>query len=438
MEDKRMSISLNQIVNIKTGKLDSNRAEEGGRYPFFTCAPDPLRIDEFAYNEDAILLAGNNANGVFHVNRYKGKFNAYQRTYIITARDPDKVSIDFIYYNLKTLGNMLESLSLGTATKFLTMKILAPFEIKLPSLGQQKAIAHILGTLDNKIQLNRQMNATLEAMAQALFKSWFVDFDPVIDKALAAGNPIPEPLRKRAEARQALGDKRKPLPADIEQHFPDRFVFNEEMGWVPEGWKVSTIGDEVETVGGGTPSTKDATFWEGGVHPFCTPKDMSALGSIVLMDTIRHLTDAGVNKISSGQLPKDVVLMSSRAPIGYLAISEVPVSVNQGVIAMLPNSKYGPIYLLLWAHFNMGAIKDRANGSTFLEINKKNFRPISFLVPTDEVTDFFNGQAKGIYNKMLLLSEQIRELSTLRDTLLPKLLSGQLRIPNAENFFKDA
>ena len=156
------------------------------------------------------------------------------------------------------------------------------------------------------------------------------------------------------------------------------------------------------------------------------------------MDTTRYLTDAGVNKISSGQLPKDVVLMSSRAPIGYLAISDVPVSVNQGVIAMLPNSKYGSIYLLLWTHFNMGAIKDRANGSTFLEISKKNFRPIPFLVPTDEVTNFFNGQAKGIYNKMLLLSEQIRELSNLRDILLPQLLSGQLRIPNAENFFKDA
>ncbi|CAK8718534.1 Restriction endonuclease subunit S [Candidatus Electrothrix laxa] len=332
----------------------------------------------------------------------------------------------------------LESFFTGTTIKHLSGKAVSALKIPLPPLPKQKAIAHILGSLDDKIQLNRQMNATLEAMAQALFKSWFVDFDPVIDKALAAGNPIPEPLRKRAEARQALGDKRKPLPADVAQYFPDRFVFNEELGWVPEGWEVSTIGDEVETVGGGTPSTKNATFWDGGVHPFCTPKDMSALDSIVLMDTTRYLTDAGVNKISSGQLPKDVVLMSSRAPIGYLAISDVPVSVNQGVIAMLPNSKYGPIYLLLWTHFNMGAIKDRANGSTFLEISKKNFRPIPFLVPTDEITDFFNGQAKGIYNKMLLLSEQIRELSTLRDTLLPKLLSGQLRIPNAENFSKDA
>ncbi|MGB5685527.1 MAG: restriction endonuclease subunit S, partial [Candidatus Electrothrix sp.] len=357
----------------------------------------------------------------------------------IRLRLPSTCDSRFVSYHflLEAHKQWMIQHAAGTTMASLNEKIVRRIPLTLPSLPEQKVIAHILGTLDDKIQLNRQMNTTLEAMAQALFKSWFIDFDPVIDKALAAGNPIPEPLRKRAEARQALGDKRKPLPADLVRHFPDRFVFNEELGWVPEGWELSTIGEEVKTVGGGTPSTKNATFWDGGVHPFCTPKDMSALDSIVMMDTIRYLTDAGVNKISSGQLPKDVVLMSSRAPIGYLAISDVPVSVNQGVIAMLPNSKYGPIYLLLWTHFNMGAIKDRANGSTFLEISKKNFRPIPFLVPTDEVTDFFNRQAKGIYNKILLLSEQIRELSHLRDILLPQLLSGQLRISNAENFFKD-
>lgn len=90
------------------------------------------------------------------------------------------------------------------------------FKYSLPPLPEQKAIAHILGTLDEKIELNRRMNETLEQMAHTLFKSWFVDFDPVIDKALAAGNPIPEPLQKRAEKRKALGDKRKPLPEDIQ------------------------------------------------------------------------------------------------------------------------------------------------------------------------------------------------------------------------------
>tara|TARA_R110000851_G_C13100426_1_gene568205 strand:+ start:2342 stop:3175 length:834 start_codon:yes stop_codon:yes gene_type:complete len=269
-------------------------------------------------------------------------------------------------------------------------------------------------------------------MAQALFKSWFADFDPVIDNALAAGNPIPEALQARADARAALGDQCKPLPDHIRQQFPDRFVGTEEMGWVPEGWHISTIGEEVETTGGGTPSTKNPDFWDNGVHPFCTPKDMSQLKSLALTDTERHLTDTGVQKISSGQLSKGTVLMSSRAPIGYLAISDIPVSVNQGIIAMLPNENYGPVYLLCWAKTNMNQITDRANGSTFQEISKKNFRPIPFLVPGKGILDAFNGRAEAIYSRILLTSEQTDALTKLRDTLIPKLLSGELRVPEAE------
>ena len=110
--------------------------------------------------------------------------------------------------------------------------------VTFPSLAEQNRIVNALSALDDKIELNRKMNETLEAMAQALFKSWFVDFDPVIDNALAAGNEIPEPLQERAAARQALGDQRKPLPPEIQSLFPSRFVFTDEMGWIPEGWEV--------------------------------------------------------------------------------------------------------------------------------------------------------------------------------------------------------
>ncbi|MFO7831011.1 MAG: restriction endonuclease subunit S [Desulfuromonadaceae bacterium] len=347
----------------------------------------------------------------------------------------------FLFDLLKTADyqNYIVSTAQGSANQAsITLNAIFGFEFQLPTLPEQKSIAHILGTLDDKIELNRQMNATLEAMAQALFKSWFVDFDPVIDNALAAGNPIPEPLQARAQKRQALGDKRKPLPQEIQKQFPDRFVFSEEMGWIPEGWEESSVGEQVETTGGGTPSTKEPIYWENGTHAFCTPKDMSLLSSMVLMDTERHLTDAGVNKISSGQLPPGTVLMSSRAPIGYLAISDIPVSVNQGIIGMLPSDKYDSIFLLCWAHFNIGKIEDRANGSTFLEISKKNFRPIPFVVPGDSLLDAFNDQAQAIYDKLLLTAERTESLTRLRDTLLPKLLSGELRIPDAEKILEQA
>jgi len=347
----------------------------------------------------------------------------------------EKTDAEYLYYCLTSPAGQREIAvqTVGAVQPKLPLYGIENIQVPWPQKDERSRIAHILGTLDDKIELNRQMNATLEAMSLALFKSWFVDFDPVIDNAVAVGNPIPEPLQAHAEARKALDDQRKSLPEAIQNQFPNRFVFNDDLGWVPEGWKVSTIGEEVDNTGGGTPSTKDPNYWEEGIHAFCTPKDMSTLGSIVLMDTERHLTEAGVNKISSGQLPKGTVLMSSRAPIGYLAISDIPVSVNQGIIAMLPNEKYSSMYLLNWAHYNMYAIKDRANGSTFLEISKKNFRPIPFLVPNEQVSSFFNKQAQAIYDKLLVEAEQIRELSKIRDTLLPKLLSGQLRIPEAKN-----
>jgi type I restriction enzyme S subunit len=368
-----------------------------------------------------------------------------QRIGLLQFKDEILTDPRFISYLLRTHAyrSWVIGSASGTTVKHTSPGRIESFECDIPPLVEQKSIAHILGTLDDKIELNRQMNATLEAMAQALFKSWFIDFDPVIDNALAAGHTIPEPLHAHArahahaETRKALGDQRKPLPEAIQRQFPNRFVFNEDMGWVPEGWEVSTVGDEIETTGGGTPSTKNPSFWENGTHAFCTPKDMSTLGSIVLMDTGRHLTDEGVNKISSGQLPRGVVLMSSRAPIGYLAISDIPVSVNQGIIAMLPSTNFGSMYLLNWTHFNMPAIKDRANGSTFLEISKRNFKPIPFLIPNGQIGGFFNEQAQGIYAKLVLGSEQIRELSTIRDTLLPKLISGQLRIPDAEKQVSD-
>ncbi|MDI9244542.1 restriction endonuclease subunit S [Marinobacter sp. CHS3-4] len=342
----------------------------------------------------------------------------------------------FAYYFLKTID--FKSYNSGSAQPSLNRNHVHPLPVKVPSPETQKVIAGILSELDDKIALNHQINTTLESMAQALFKSWFVDFDPVIDNALAAGNPIPEALQARADARAALGDQRKLLPDHIRQQFPDRFELTEEMGWVPEGWHISTIGEEVETTGGGTPSTKNPDFWENGTHSFCTPKDMSQLKSLVLMDTERHLTDTGIRKISSGQLPQGTVLMSSRAPIGYLAISDIPVSVNQGIIAMLPNQNYGPVYLLSWAKTNMNHIADRANGSTFQEISKKNFRPIPFLVPGKGILEAFNEQAEAIYSRILLTSEQTDALTKLRDTLLPKLLSGELRIPDAEEAVSEA
>lgn len=363
------------------------------------------------------------------------KGEAFGSTEFIVIRGKDGVTDnDFAYY--LTMWPEFREFAISQMTgssgrQRVPVDSLAGFSFNLPPLTEQKAIAHILGSLDDKIELNRRMNETLEAMAQALFKSWFVDFDPVIDNALAAGNEIPEELKERADIREALGDARKPVP-EIQNLFPCEFEHTEEMGWIPKGWKVSTVGEEVEIVGGGTPSTKDESYWTLGMHAFCTPKDMSTLPTKVLLNTERLLTDKGVAKVSSGQLPSGTVLMSSRAPIGYLAIADVPVTVNQGIIAMLKQERFSEVFLLCWASCNMDKIMARANGSTFLEISKKNFRPIPFLLPEDDIRKAFNRQTDTITKRLITCTRNMKELSAIRDTLLPQLLSGEMRIPEAE------
>jgi type I restriction enzyme S subunit len=331
--------------------------------------------------------------------------------------DPSRVEGGFLRYWSKgpefteQLGGMKASTDMAPYLSLIDQKRL---RITLPPIGEQRAIAHILGTLDDKIELNRWMSETLEAMARALFKSWFVDFDPVRAKAEGRDPGLPKPL------------------ADL---FPARLV-DSELGEIPQGWEVKPIGDLAEVVGGSTPKTERSEYWEGGTHHWVTPKDLSGLSMPVLLDTERKITDAGLAQVSSGLLPKGTVLLSSRAPIGYLAIAEVPVAVNQGFVAMKPRPRISNLYLLRWASAAHDEIVSHANGSTFLEISKSNFRPIRVVAPAAPVTHAFDLLSRPMYLKVVEHERESRTLAALRDTLLPKLISGELRVKNAERIIE--
>lgn len=280
------------------------------------------------------------------------------------------------------------------------------FRIPNLPLPEQRAIAATLGALDDKIELNRQMNSTLEAMARALFRDWFVDFGPT---------------RAKMEARAPY------LSADLWSLFPDRL---DDEGR-PEGWEVSTIGDEVRVVGGSTPSTKEPDFWDGGIN-WATPKDLSTLAAPVLLETSRTISAAGLAKISSGLLPVGSLLLSSRAPIGYLAIAEVPVAINQGFIGMICDKRVSNVFAWLWTLENMEAILAKANGSTFQEISKGNFRPLPVVVATDPVLHAFNAITKPLYERIAKNERESRTLAQTRDLLLPRLMSGELRVADLD------
>lgn len=182
---KWKDFSLGDVVTFKTGKLNSNAAEQDGKYPFFTCSPEPLKINSYSFDQQAILLAGNNAEGNFHIKYYESKFDAYQRTYVFSARP--SCHLKFLYYSIKLCLEDFKRISLGTATKFLTAKILNGFVISLPPLETQKKIAAVLSALDDKIELNNAINKNLEEQAQAIFKNMFPS---VISNEISVGEYI--------------------------------------------------------------------------------------------------------------------------------------------------------------------------------------------------------------------------------------------------------
>lgn len=316
----------------------------------------------------------------------------------------------YVYWLLRTPAyrEYCRAHAIGTTNLSISREDFLAFPVPKPG-GRELTLVETLQALDDKIELNRRMNATLEAIARALFQSWFVDFAPV---------------RAKLDGRR---------PDDLEEAtaalFPSTFQ-DSSAGHIPCGWTVEPVGQIVECVGGGTPSTSEPKYWEGGTHHWTTPRDFSSLRAPILLNTDRRLTDAGIARVSSGLLPAGTLLMSSRAPVGYLAIAAMPVVINQGFIAMKCNDRVSNYFMLNWCQTNMAEIESRATGTTFAEISKQNFRPIQVILPSSELMAAFSTKVAPLYEKITANLRQSRTIATLRDTLLPKLTNGELHVPN--------
>lgn len=327
---------------------------------------------------------------------------------LVIVRCGPQLDNRFLAYYVNTVAsNHVAAHLVGAVQQHFNVGSARTLRLNLPPLAEQQAISAVLGALDDKIELNQRMNATLEAMAQALFRSWFVDFDPVREKL----------------------DGRPPGTVDSSTTalFPAGFQ-ESSVGHIPAGWTVQAVGDVVECLGGGTPSTTEPTYWEDGTHYWATPKDLSSLQAPILLGTSRKLTDAGIAKISSGLLPAGTLLLSSRAPVGYLAIAAIPIGVNQGFIAMKCNESASNFFMLNWCRENMAEIEGRATGTTFPEISKQNFRPIRVVLPPKDVMTAFTATVAPLYARIISNLHQSATLASLRDTLLPRLLAGMIRV----------
>jgi type I restriction enzyme S subunit len=324
----------------------------------------------------------------------------------------DNLNPHFLKYVLLAEREALLMFAVGSVHQTIYFPEAKAFHVCMPDRRAQDSIVEVLGALDDKIELNRRMNETLEAMARAIFKDWFVDFGPT---------------RAKMEGRAPY------LAADI---WP-LFAANLDGEGKPEGWTTSTIGQEVEVVGGSTPSTKEAAFW-GGHISWVTPKDLSSLSTPVLLSTERQITEAGLSQIGSGLLPAGTVLLSSRAPIGYMAIAQIPVAVNQGFIAMICKKRLSNVFVWLWTQANMETVHQNANGSTFQEISKANFRPIEVTIAIPEILRAFDETARPLLDRIVANEKENRTLAATRDFLLPRLMSGEVRVRDAEKLVGNA
>jgi type I restriction enzyme S subunit len=364
-----------------------------------------------------------------------------------TAMIVPKVNSRFLYYQLTSplIKQQIDTMVVGAVQKTISLKSIKQLQVRLPSEEQQNSIAHILSTLDDKIELNRQMNATLESIAQALFKSWFVDFDPVIDNALEAGNPIPEPLKARAERRKALGDLRKPLPGHIQSQFPNSFVFSEELGWIPVGWPIKTLGSLCETISKGTTPRKsdieDAT--DQPVIPFLKVRDLDNHGEIH-SEGFQFIPRSIHSKaLKRSMLKTGDVLFSIAGTIGRSAIVTDALddaNVNQAIAFVRPRSRIMTDYIhqFLRSEDVQSIVQSRVVQAVQANFSLTELSGLSVLDPGEKILTAWHEHVSRGTQKINSLRDNTKTVAEYRDLILPRLLSGQLRVPEAEAELSEA
>ncbi|GGB74811.1 restriction endonuclease subunit S [Shewanella inventionis] len=279
------------------------------------------------------------------------------------------------------------------------------FEFKLPPVEIQKIIACSLQGLERKVRLNSQTNQTLEQMAQAIFKSWFVDFDPVKAKI--------------------NGEQPEGMDAATASLFPEKLV-ESELGLIPEGWEVSTLSSLIQLTGGGTPKRSEETYWNGDI-PWFSVRDVPSGSNVFVVDTDEKITELGLNKSSTKLLPKGTTIITARGTVGKLALVGTDMCMNQSCYG-IRGKEVGDFYNYFNLNEAVSTLQRNTHGAVFDTITTKTFDTYSMPFGGVELANKFDSIVAPLLQKIEANVRQNIELSTLRDTLLPKLLSGEIEL----------
>ncbi len=308
---------------------------------------------------------------------------------VACVRSNDKSIQKFLYYHIfsKRFVDYVKSIHTGTSIPHISLKQIGSFTIQLPPLATQQKISNILSSLDDKIEVNRRINEQLDELAQALFKSWFVDFEP----------------------------------------FKDSEFVESELGMIPKGWKVCELSEIGDIVGGATPSKANPDYYTEKGISWITPKDLSINKNKFIDKGETDITELGYSKCSAKLMPKGTVLFSSRAPIGYIAIAKKELCTNQGFKSIVPKVA-GTAFIYFYLKNNVSNIESMASGSIFKEASGSLMKSLKVIVPPNDLLQKFEEKVSSIFDKQEALEEEITHLTALRDTLLPKLMSGEIDV----------
>lgn len=374
---------LKSIAKYPTGKLNSNAAVENGAYPFFTCAHEIYRIDSYSYDGEYVLLGGNNASGDFPIFYYNGKFDAYQRTYLIQPLSND-INLKYLYYSIGLKLHQMKANAAGTATKFLTQPILNNINIEYRDITVQKKIADILSAYDNLIENNNKRIKLLEQMAENLYKEWFVRF-------------------------------RFPGYEDVEFE-----------GGIPKGWKVERLKKYGRVETGKTPSTEVADNY-GEDYLFIKTPDMR--DNIWVIDTVEKLSEKGHNVQKNKKLPKGSIMVSCIGTAGVVSINSKEGHTNQQINSIILEDSNNRE----WLYMTCVRLKTTiemfgATGSTMTNLSKGKFENLKIIEPPYKMREKYHKLTCNIFAETEKLMYANDNLIKQRDMLLPRLMSGKLEV----------
>lgn len=302
----------------------------------------------------------------------------------------DECDCEYIYWVMRTYDyqRAIANTSTGSTVHHTSPSKICDYECVVPDKAKQHRIATILSRYDTLIENCQKQIKLLEEAAQRFYKEWFVN------------------LRFPGYENAKMVDD------------------------LPEGWEKKKMADICDTIGGGTPSTKNASYYESGTINWVTPTDITRNNSLCLLDTEKKITREGLNHSSAKMLPPETILMTSRASVGFFGICDFEVCTNQGFISCVPIEKDFQMYLLYNLMNRVEEIRRKAGGSTYLEISKSVFRNFDIICPDNHIVSLFQKEAHRILENIRSISRQIRLLTEARDRLLPKVMGGEMEVGN--------